>query len=126
MNSEGTWSLINLALANLAVFESIVLIAGYFISTKNQKELEEDENKKTNKKGLFRFLSLPIAVIAVIAFILTENISLETAFVDKWTALMVLIAAVQTVMVVLSRKKIVDDKDAENQADDSQTAETQA
>ena len=56
-------------------------------------------------RQLIRLLSLPIAVISVIAFCLTEDISLPTAFVDRWTLLMALIAVIQTVAAALSRKK---------------------
>jgi uncharacterized repeat protein (TIGR02543 family) len=125
-SADGTWSLVNFTLMNLSVFESIMLLAGYFISTKNQKELEEDEKKKTKKKGLFRLISLPIAIIAVVAFVLTEDINLKTVFIDKWTIWMALIAVVQTVMVALSRKKIVDDDDDEEKADANQDTQAQA
>lgn len=100
------WALINFALMNLAIFESIMLLIGYFVKTKNDKDEEEEEEKrKLKKKGIVRILSTPVAVISLIAFILTEDITLPTGFVDKYTILMAIIAIVQTVMVVLSNKK---------------------
>lgn len=102
-----SWALINFALMNLAIFESVMLLIGYFVKTKNDKD-EEEENRKLKKKGLFRVLSLPVAVISLIAFILTEDITLPTAFVDKYTIVMLIIAVAQTVVAALSNKKYED------------------
>ena len=57
-----------------------------------------------------RIISLLVAVISVIAFILTEDITLPTAFVDRYTILMAIIAIVQTVVVWLSRKEVKDEE----------------
>ena len=100
------WALINFALMNLAIFESLMLLIGYFAKTKN-----DDEERKLKKKGLFRILSIPVAVISLIAFILTEDITLPTGFVDKYTILMAIIAIVQTVVVALSNKKYKDEEE---------------
>ena len=107
----GAWALINFALMNLAVFESLMLLIGYFIKTKGSSEEEDDEEKKKlKKKGIMRIISLLVAVISVIAFILTEDITLPTAFVDRYTILMAIIAIVQTVVVWLSRKEVKDEE----------------
>ena len=102
------WALINFALMNLAIFESVMLLIGYFVKTKND---EEEEKRKLKKKGIFRIISLPVAIISLIAFILTEDITLPTAFVDKYTIVMLIIAIVQTVMVALSNKKYEDEQE---------------
>ncbi len=103
------WALINFALMNLAIFESVMLLIGYFVKTKND---EEEEKRKLKKKGIFRIISLPVAIISLIVFILTEDITLPTAFVDKYTIVMLIIAIVQTVMVALSNKKYADEEEA--------------
>ncbi len=104
--NNGSWALLNFALMILGVFESLMLLIGYFIN--NEKESEEEE-KKLKKKGIVRLISIPIAIVSVVAFCLTEDITLKTAFVDKWTILMAVIAIVQTVVVALSRKKEVEE-----------------
>lgn len=101
------WALINFALMNLAIFESLMLLIGYFVKTKDD---EDEDEKKLKKKGIFRILSVPVAVISLIAFILTEDITLPTGFVDKYTILMLIIAIVQTVAVALSKKKYEDEE----------------
>lgn len=103
----GAWALLNFALMNLAAFESLMLLIGYFIKTKGiSKEEKEEKKKKLKKKGIMRVISLPVAVVSIIVFCLTEDITLPTAIVDKYTLLMALIAIVQTVVVALSRKEV--------------------
>ena len=58
-----------------------------------------------------RLISLPVAIVSVLAFCLTEDITLPTGFVDQWTLVMVIIAVVQTVIVALSRKKEMEDEE---------------
>ena len=101
----GSWALVNFALMNLAVFESLMLLIGYFVQTKKKSGDEEEKETKLKKKGIVRAISLPIALISIIAFCLTEDISLPTAFVDNYTILMAIIAIAQTFVVALSRKK---------------------
>ena len=52
-----------------------------------------------------RVISLPVALISVIAFFLTEDITLSTGLVDRYTIVMAIIAIAQTAVVALSRKK---------------------
>lgn len=111
-----SWALINFALMNLAVFESLMLLIGYFIKTKGSSEEDEEEKKKLKKKGIMRIISLPVAVISVIAFILTEDITLPTAFVDRYTIWMAVIAIVQTAVVALSRKEVKDEEEQKAEA----------
>lgn len=100
-----SWALVNFALMNLAVFESLMLLIGYFVQTQGASQEEKEQEKKLKKKGILRLISLPVAILSIIAFCLTEDISLPTGFVDRWTILMAVIVVVQTVVVALSRKK---------------------
>lgn len=113
-----SWALINFALMNLAIFESLMLLIGYFVRTKNSADEEDEEKKKKlKKKGIMRVISLPVAVISLIAFCLTEDISLPTALVDRYTLLMAIIALIQTVVVFLSRKEVKDEDEEEAEAE---------
>lgn len=105
------WALVNFALMNLGVFESLMLLIGYFVNTGKASEEDEDDKKKLKKRGIVRLLSLPVAIISVIAFCLTEDITLPTGFVDRWTLLMAIIAVVQTIVVAFSRKKEIEEED---------------
>lgn len=106
MIEGGSWALINFALMNLAVYESLMLLIGYFVQVKKASEENDRETeRKLKKKGIMRVISLPVALISVIAFFLTEDITLSTGLVDRYTIVMAIIAIAQTAVVALSRKK---------------------
>ncbi len=112
------WALINLILSILTVLASLFLLVGYF----GKKEEEaEDENgnaildaegnnvmNEIKKRGGWRLVSLVPAILSVIAFLLTENMRNPMILVDRWTLLMVIIAVVQVLVMLLSKKKTED------------------
>ncbi len=55
-----------------------------------------------------RLLTLLPGIGGIVAFILTENMRNPMVFTDRWTLLMVIIAAVQLVLVMFGIKR---DKD---------------
>lgn len=95
-------ALLNLFVMNLAILESLILLIGYFVKRKN----DDEEKRKRKEKEPFIALSLLIAAISLIVFILTEDITLPKTFVDKYTIVMPIIAVGQTVVAVLSYKKL--------------------
>ncbi len=122
MSSNAAWALLNLILAAATAVVMAVLLVGYF---KNKKEEEEEEfggqvaaqtpesaeeEAKLKRKGLARLFSVIPAVVAVVVFILTEDMRLPMQFVDKWTWVMALIALAQTIVAVFSVKS-KDDED---------------
>ena len=56
----------------------------------------------SKRKSIMKILSVIPAVAAVVVFLLTENLSQKMQYVDKWTVLMAVIAAVSVVMAVLA------------------------
>ena len=59
-------------------------------------------------------MSLIPAIGAVIAFILTEDMRLDMVIIDRWTLLMAVIALVQIILAVFSKKS---SKEEENEED---------
>ena len=123
----GAWALINLILTIVTTLLSILLLIGYIGKKKKALEDEDgnvvlDENGKEvmeyekNKKGLWRLISIIPALIAIIVFIFTEDMTLPMIFVDKWTILHVVIALVQIVVMVLCKKKKDENDEDENAA----------
>ena len=96
---SGTWALLNLILAVLTALGSVLLLIGYF----GKKEKNNGEYT-VNKKGVWRVFSLIPAIGAIVAFILTENMSNSMVFTDRWTLLMVVIAVVQVIVAILAKK----------------------
>ena len=123
----GAWALINLILTIVTTLLSILLLIGYIGKKKKALEDEDgnvvlDENGKEvmeyekNKKGLWRLISIIPALIAIIVFIFTEDMTLPMIFVDKWTILHVVIALVQVVVMVLCKKRKDENDEDENAA----------
>ena len=112
------WALINLILSILTVLASLLLLVGYFGKKEEEAEdengnaiLDAEGNNVMNdikKRGGWRLASLVPAILSVIAFLLTENMRNPMILVDRWTLLMVIIAVVQVLVMLLSKKKTED------------------
>ena len=114
----GAWALVNLILMLLTVLASLLLLLGY-LGKKKHTARDEYGNERIdytrNKKGFWRVASLIPAVAAVIAFVLTENMKLPMIMVDRWTLLMAVIAVLQLIVAVMSKKQ-KESQDEENEA----------
>ena len=114
----GAWALVNLILMLLTVLASLLLLIGY-LGKKKHTERDEYGNERIdytrNKKGFWRVASLIPAIAAVIAFVLTENMKLPMIMVDRWTLLMAVIAVLQLIVAVMSKKQ-KESQDEENEA----------
>ncbi len=92
----GSWSLVNLLLTLLTAVICLVLQVKYF-TTKNAE--------KTKQTMILNITSILLAVLLVVIFILTQNISLPMVLFDNWTVLMALITCIQIVIAIMHRKK---------------------
>lgn len=84
--SNGGWALLNLILAAVTVLGGVLLLA------------------LGNKHNAWRLAGLIPALAAIVAFLVTENLSMSMVFADRWTLLMALIVLIQAGIAVLSRK----------------------
>ena len=123
---EKFWALINLICAIVTVlFGLLLLISKRHKNTDDEEEDDEtrqqaankdDEEKEQEKKrGAFtRVLAVLIAILSVVFFLVTEDMSLRWTWTDQWTIWMVVIGFVQIVVFFVGRKwKNVDDDDEE-------------
>ncbi|MEG1463032.1 MAG: hypothetical protein RSC48_07960, partial [Anaerorhabdus sp.] len=99
LNNKGTWALFNLLSMGLTI-----ILAIFFLFKKN-KENEEETTEVYYKKWA-KVMMICIAVLSLVAFVLTENMSLPMVMVDKYTVVMFVIAVAQIVMMVMGKKKI--------------------
>lgn len=108
---EGSWALINLICTILSCIIAAVLL---FVKKKTDDEEEEytDEEKK-DIRGIRRFkiYSILVGIISVIAFILTEDMTLPMILIDKWTILMVILLLVNVINIFVMRKKSKEEDD---------------
>ena len=123
---EKFWALINLICAIVTVLFGLLLLISKRHKNKDDEEDEtkdqtttnEDEEKEQEKKrGAFtRVLAVLIAILSVVFFLVTEDMSLRWTWTDQWTIWMVVIGLVQIVVFFVGRKwKNVDDEDEQAQ-----------
>ena len=123
------WALINLICAILTVLFGLLLLISKRHKdedddeeddeTKDQTTTNDDEDKEQEKKrGLFtRVLAVLIAIVSVVFFLVTEDLSLPWTWTDQWTIWMVVIGLVQILVFFVGRKwKNVDNDDEDEEA----------
>ena len=117
--SEGSWALINLLCSGGTVLLGLVLLL-----SKLKKEEDEEEDKtaamrngnnkqseRYKRRKWLRAVSTVTAVVSVIVFFLTEDMSLAMVLIDKWTLLMAAFLIIQIIFVLFGRKwKELDEK----------------
>ena len=128
--NEGFWALINLICAIVSVLLSLFILLRYLGKGKKNvdddkddakaqdTDAEEQKQQKIKKKGLLRIMDIIPAVVSVITFILTEDMSQPMQLVDQWTLLMVVILLVDVVLALFTKrttKDIEDDDKEQNQ-----------
>ena len=124
---EKFWALINLICAIVTVLFGLLLLISKRHKnkddeddeTKDQTTTNEDEEKEQEKKrGAFtRVLAVLIAIVSVVFFLVTEDMSLAWTWTDQWTIWMVVIGLVQIVVFFVGRKwKNVDNDDDDEEA----------
>ena len=114
-----SWALLNLILTIVVGLIMIaLLVTTFFKRRKEDEEKEEhnneneDEEKEKIKKYIgLRLLSIVATVIAIILFILTQDMRLPMVFVDKWTIWHVIIVAATLILAWFSRKKYEEEDD---------------
>ena len=122
------WALINLICAILTVLFGLLLLISKRHKdedddedddeTKQQTNNDDEEKEQEKKRGLFtRVLAVLIAIVSVVFFLVTEDLSLPWTWTDQWTIWMVVIGLVQIVVFFVGRKwKNVDNDDEDEEA----------
>ena len=124
---EKFWALINLICAIVTVLFGLLLLISKRHKNKDDEEEDDETRQQTNnddeskeqekKRGAFtRVLAVLIAILSVVFFLVTEDMSLRWTWTDQWTIWMVVIGFVQIVVFFVGRKwKNVDDEDEQAQ-----------
>ena len=123
------WALINLICAILTVLFGLLLLISKRHKDEDDEEDEDEtkdqtttnddeESEQEKKRGLFtRVLAVLIAIVSVVFFLVTEDLSLPWTWTDQWTIWMVVIGLVQIVVFFVGRKwKNVDNDDEDEEA----------
>ena len=123
---EKFWALINLICAIVTVLFGLLLLISKRHKNKDDEEeddetrqqaanKDDEEKEQEKKRGAFtRVLAVLIAILSVVFFLVTEDMSLRWTWTDQWTIWMVVIGFVQIVVFFVGRKwKNVDDDEDE-------------
>ncbi|MGI6221720.1 MAG: MBG domain-containing protein [Coriobacteriales bacterium] len=123
---QGSWSLFDL----LASIVTVILCLGMLITIaggrkddededEENKQPEQDEDEPKTKRHIgVRIAGIIPAVVAVVLFILTQDLTQPMVIFDKWTIVFAVIAIVEIILAIASRKK----KDENDDDDAQQTA----
>lgn len=112
---EHNWALINL-------IAMIAAAAGAIIASFRRKEDSEDEaeenedNRNMGRVRTAKAAGLIAGAVSMIAFFLTEDMSLPMVLADRWTILMIILLAVQAVSAALVKKACESEEDEEAEA----------
>ena len=124
---EKFWALINLICAIVTVLFGLLLLISKRHKSEDDEEDDDETKQQTNndyesneqekKRGAFtRVLAVLIAILSVVFFLVTEDLSLRWTWTDQWTIWMVVIGLVQIVVFFVGRKwKNVDDDEDEQE-----------
>lgn len=126
----GSWALANLVSMLLTVGVALGMLV-LFLRREDKDKDEEDEedvapdvkdenddeeNGKRRRKS--KLLGTVPAVVSIVAFVLTEDMTLPMALFDRWTLLMVVFLLANVLLAVATRnRKRDDDEDEENRQD---------
>ena len=108
--TEANWAIMNFICMIITVLLAILLLLS---KSKNEEKLEndktysydEEEDYQEEKRSLFiRSLALLLAIISIIVFFLTEDMSLPMVIIDNWTIYMLCFAIVQLIVFILGRR----------------------
>ena len=124
---KGHWALINLIAAMLSVVLAVVALLAKHAKDEDEddedkddqvvaNENEDDDENESTRHRRWKVIATIDAILAVVVFILTENISLPMVLVDKWTLLMVLFGLISIVSTYFARKWHEEDEDEDEES----------
>jgi len=104
------WSLLNLVLVAIGILAAAVLLITFFTKRKSRDE-EGVVFQKINPL-LWRSFNVLAAIIALILFLLTQDLSLPIGLVDSWTIFHIIIIWAQAMLIVICTQKKTSDEEA--------------
>ncbi|MDR3037097.1 MAG: InlB B-repeat-containing protein [Coriobacteriales bacterium] len=114
---DATWALLNLILTALGALLFLVMLVLFFVNRKREEEADNRGGQRTNertaekaaetrrKRFVWRLMIGVAFVVALIVFLLTEDITLPMAWVDWWTIVHVVILLIQIIFAALAANK---------------------
>ena len=98
-----SWALINLIATILTIILSLILLIMYFINKR-----KEDDEIQIKNKPIKRMISIIVAIVTAIIFLITEDMSLPMVLIDQWTLLMIVLLVIQIIITILCKHKKIE------------------
>lgn len=98
-----SWALINLIATILTIILSLILLIMYFINKR-----KEDDKIQIKNKPFKRMISVVVAILTAIIFLITEDMSLPMVLIDQWTLLMIILLVIQIIITILCKHKKIE------------------
>ena len=120
---KGHWALINLIAAMLSVVLAVAALLAKHAKEEDEEEKDDqvvenenqdDETVASKRHRTWKIVAVIDAILAVVVFILTENLAHDMVLVDKWTVLMVLFGLISIVSTYFARKWHEEDEDEQS------------
>ena len=122
---KGHWALINLIAAMLSVVLAVAALLAKHAKEEDEEEKDDqvvenenqdDETVASKRHRTWKIVAVIDAILAVVVFILTENLAHDMVLVDKWTLLMVLFGLISIVSTYFARKWHEEDEDEDEES----------
>ena len=108
VEENGSWALVNLICVLLSAISALGMI---FTMNRKEEENEEEEERKTN---LSKLIGIIPAALAILSFLLTEDMRNMMVFTDRYTLMMILFPLVSLLSAWLTGNgKETEDKGSE-------------
>ena len=111
-----SWALLNLMLTIVTGLIMAALFVTYFFRKKDENEDDPDTDQKVRKHLFVRLITIATTAVAIILFILTQDMSLPMIFIDQYTIWHIVIAAATVLLAGVSRKSYEDEELEEERA----------
>ncbi len=99
----------------------MVWLIGFFELRKEKEpddfadEFEYEARQRTQKTVIWRMLGIATFVVTLLAFLITQDLSLPMAIFDKWSILMAVLLTAQIIFGLLMRRKKIEPQDDEKE-----------
>lgn len=110
------WALLNLLLMIITVMAGLMDGLLYFRNPRDKYGEEYEDEDEIKRHGLPRIMAMITAVISVILFFLTEDMTDPMIWVDEYTVWMLILFIATVILTMLSKKEYEEEEELEQGA----------
>jgi hypothetical protein len=117
---QGAWALLNLILSILGALLAAIALLRFALARRQEEDVEQDGSTTTSYRPHARWwiLTLAATVLAVVIFLITEDMRLPITLADWWTIVHAIILIIQLAFFVLAMRRTGDEDDGQQRQGD--------